>query len=134
MSRVGSKDTSVELSVRKELHAIGLRYRLHDKKLPGTPDLVFSKYNAVLFVNGCFWHGHNCRKGRLPASNVIFWKNKIKKNKKRDVSCSKRLRNLGFRVGTIWQCSIAGRAKTPLDTVGKKVKKWLVSGATCLEI
>ncbi len=84
MSRVRSRNTGLELKVRSLLHRLGYRYRLHRKDLPGTPDLVFPGRRSVIFVNGCFWHGHTCKRANLPASNREFWEKKIEKNKVRD--------------------------------------------------
>lgn len=105
MSRVKGKDTSPELAVRRKAHAMGLRFRLHRKDLPGTPDLVFPKHRAVVFVHGCFWHRHpGCRKAGMPKSRVAFWKDKFERNvqrARRDV-CA--LNNLGWSVTVIWEC------------------------------
>lgn len=104
MRSVRTQHTGPEMLVRKLAHAMGLRYRLHRKSLPGTPDLVFPKHRAVIFVNGCFWHGHSCAKGRLPKSRLDFWVPKIHHNRERDAESVKRLRADGWRVLTIWQC------------------------------
>jgi len=95
--------------VRRYLHKTGLRYRLHVRDLPGKPDLVFPKYKTVLFVHGCFWHGHddpNCKLARTPKSNVRFWKNKVKGNRKRDEQHCDKLQAMGWRVFEIWECQI----------------------------
>lgn|SRR5262249_6430584 len=104
MRSVRPRDTGPEMLVRKISHAMGLRYRLHQKHLPGTPDLVFPKHRAVIFVNGCFWHGHACAKGRLPKSRLDFWAPKIQHNRERDAESVRRLRSEGWRILTIWQC------------------------------
>lgn len=104
MSRVGTKDTAPELIVRKLLHAMGYRYRLHIKSLPGTPDIVFRKRRKLIFVHGCFWHGHHCKRGTLPKSNAEFWRAKIKKNQVRDLRNRHDLETLGWQVLVIWQC------------------------------
>lgn len=109
MSSIRSKDTGPELRVRSFLHRQGLRFKLHSKSLPGKPDLVFPKYKTVLFVNGCFWHGHtdrNCKLARLPKSNISFWKDKIERNAKRDKEQQAKLTALGWRVLVIWECEI----------------------------
>lgn len=106
MSRIRGKDTKPEILVRKYLFSQGLRYRKNDKKLPGHPDLVFPKYKTVVFINGCFWHGHNCGKFRLPKTNVEFWQNKIENNKRRDKRIIEALESEGWRVIVIWECSI----------------------------
>jgi len=109
MSLVKQKDTRPEMTVRRYLHNVGLRYRLHVKDLPGKPDLVFPKYKSVLFVHGCFWHGHNdpkCKLARTPKSNVKFWKDKIQGNHKRDQKHRKKLEAMGWRIFEIWECQI----------------------------
>ena len=105
MSGIGSKDTKPEIRVRKFLHANGFRFRLHRKDLPGKPDIVLPKLNTIIFVNGCFWHRHSCKKGRhLPKSNAAFWKDKLEKNKIRDRKNAKALRDSGWQVLIIWEC------------------------------
>jgi len=89
MKRVKRADTKPEVTLRKELHRLGLRYVIGDKRLPGTPDLVFPKYKAVVFVHGCFWHGHDCRQGRAPTSNTSYWASKLAANRARDARKSK---------------------------------------------
>lgn len=107
MSRVKSRDTSPERYVRQAVWAAGFRYRLHAKELPGTPDLVFPRYRTVVFVQGCFWHSHNCRKGqRRPATNREFWNRKLDDNVARDSTNHARLRESGWYVFLIWECSL----------------------------
>jgi len=106
MRTVKSANTKPEIIVRKFLFLKGLRYRLHDKKLPGTPDIKLSKYKCAIFINGCFWHGHECRKQLIPKSNVDFWEAKIAKNISRDENALKDLQKLGWKVITIWECEL----------------------------
>ncbi len=107
MSGIRGKDTKPELLVRKALHALGFRYRLHVKDLPGKPDLVFPKLRAVVFVNGCFWHRHlECKFAAVPKSNSEFWEQKLEANRKRDLLHGQQLRTLGWRVLTIWECEL----------------------------
>lgn len=106
MRRVRNKDTGPELAVRRALHAAGFRFRLHRKDLPGSPDIVLPRYNVAVFVHGCFWHGHNCRRGKLPQDNADFWTNKIDRNRARDATASEALIQAGWVVETIWQCEI----------------------------
>lgn len=107
MAAVRSKDTQPELLVRKYLWAHGIRYRLHLKSLPGTPDIVIPKLKIVIFVHGCFWHGHeSCSLGRLPKSHLDYWKEKIEKNKNRDRKSLKQLKEMGWRVIIIWNCQL----------------------------
>ena len=107
MAKIRSKNTTPEKKVRSILHRIGYRFRIHNQKLPGTPDIVLPKYKSVIFVHGCFWHGHNCKKGKLPSSNTDFWKEKISNNKSRDAKNSDLLVKLGWKVIIIWQCEIS---------------------------
>lgn len=107
MSAIKSNDTKPEMLVRKYLHGMGLRYGLHNKKLPGSPDIVLRKYKTVIFINGCFWHGHdNCRYYRLPKSNIEFWQTKINRNRERDKRDIEALRKRGWRVIVIWECEL----------------------------
>ena len=107
MSKIGGKNTKPEILVRKFLFSKGFRYRINVKTLPGKPDIVLPKYKTVIFINGCFWHGHNCKKGKLPSSNIDFWKEKISNNKSRDDKNSDLLVKLGWKVIIIWQCEIS---------------------------
>lgn len=107
MRRVRSKDTTPELTVRRALHNQGLRYRLHDSRLPGKPDLVLAKHRTVVFVHGCFWHWHGCKNSRMPHSNVDYWEGKIARNVERDTIHRATLEGSGWRVAVIWECGIA---------------------------
>lgn len=118
MSRVGQKNTGPELAVRRMLYAAGWRYRLHRKGLPGTPDIVFVSRRAALFVHGCFWHGHSCRLGRLPKSRREFWEAKIAANRERDTKKVLQLVDQGWRVMTIWQCSLKDQQRMLRDVEG----------------
>ena len=110
MSRVRSSDTRPEMTVRSALHALGFRYRLHQKDLPGTPDLVFRSRNKVVFVHGCFWHGHHCRLGQAASkSNVEFWADKIRRNVARDRRNITALRRQGWGVAVVWECELKKR-------------------------
>lgn len=123
MSRVGSKNTSPEIRVRRLAHAMGLRFRLHRKDLPGKPDLAFPKHRAVLFVHGCFWHRHpGCPKASTPKSRTEFWIAKFAANVSRDRRNEEALRAEGWRVFTIWECEVkseghirAALERIPLD-------------------
>lgn len=133
MSKVKGEDTKPEMKVRRYLHSKGFRYRLHQKSLPGSPDLVFKKYNAIIFVNGCFWHGHeNCKYAKLPKSRKSYWKNKISKNKKRDKKAINNLLNNSWRVLVIWSCSL--KNKKLLEKKLQLVEKWLINGNNYKEI
>lgn len=108
MARIRSKDTKPEIMLRKSLFAQGFRYRINYKKLPGKPDIVLPKYKTVIFVNGCFWHGHeNCKIAHIPKSNIAFWEKKISRNKERDIENSRKITQLGWKVIIIWECEIS---------------------------
>lgn len=100
------KDTGPELEVRRALFARGFRYRLHDRTLPGKPDMVLARYNTLVFVHGCFWHGHSCQRRPRAKSNTQFWKDKIEANKRRDLENRNRLLESGWRVLAIWECAV----------------------------
>ena len=104
MAAVRGKNTRPEIAVRRLLYGLGYRYRLHVANLPGRPDIVFRKRRCVVFINGCFWHGHDCPRGSAPASNVEFWQRKIEGNRERDQRVHRQLRKDGWRILTVWQC------------------------------
>ena len=105
MSRIGGKNTKPEIIVRRLLHSLGYRFRLHRKDLPGKPDIILPRWKAVIFVHGCFWHGHQgCKRATRPQTHVDFWKNKIEGNMKRDAANIEQLVKLGYRCLVIWQC------------------------------
>lgn len=118
MSLIRSKDTKPELVVRKAVWAAGFRYRLHGKNLPGRPDLVFPAFRTVVFIHGCYWHAHSCQKGRIPAQNSRFWREKFAANKTRDQRHAQRLRRQGWSVLTVWECSLS-TAKSRDAAIGK---------------
>ena len=112
MSQVRGKNTKPEKIVRSIIRKLGFRYRLHYKKLPGKPDLVFPSRKEVIFVHGCYWHRHTCRKGKsIPATNTEFWEQKLERNKERDKENRKELYKLGWDVLTIWECQIKNHEK-----------------------
>jgi DNA mismatch endonuclease, patch repair protein len=107
MQAVKNKDTTPELIVRRLLHSLGYRYRLHVKDLPGKPDLVFPARRKVIFVHGCFWHGHDCQRGaRIPKTNTAYWVEKVARNKRRDQDEIARLTDLRWQVLTVWECEM----------------------------
>jgi DNA mismatch endonuclease (patch repair protein) len=106
MSRIRGRNTTPELTVRSMLHRLGYRFRLHRKDLPGTPDIVFPSKRRVVFIDGCFWHGHQCHIGHLPSSNVRYWRDKIRKNQRRDAKTRNLLRAQGWQVLSVWECEV----------------------------
>jgi len=106
MSLITGRNTKPEISLRRGLHATGLRYRIHVGKLPGKPDIVFGPAKLIVFVNGCFWHGHTCPDGHIPKSNSEFWKEKICKNRIRDARNIRALRQSGWKVVVVWECRL----------------------------
>lgn len=117
MSRIRSADTKLELLVRRGLHARGLRYRLGGAGLPGRPDIVLPKHRVVVFVNGCFWHGHNCPLYRLPKTRPDFWADKIEKNRARDFRVMEELSLQGWRSLVVWECSLRGAKQEERESV-----------------
>lgn len=123
MSRIRSRDTKPELRVRRALHALGYRFRLHRRDLPGTPDIVLPKWRTVVFVHGCFWHSHGCSIGKLPKSRLEYWLPKLERNRNRhELACSK-LSAIGWEVITIWECDV--RSAVDLKS---KIKSLLETG------
>ncbi|MDT4822597.1 Very short patch repair protein [compost metagenome] len=120
MSRIRGKDTKPELALRKVLHRLGLRYRLHGAELPGKPDLVFPRYRTVVFVHGCFWHRHTgCNIATTPKSNTQFWLAKFEKNVARDARVVAQLEALGWRVIVVWECELSSTARA--QAIGERL-------------
>lgn len=110
MAAVKGKNTKPEITVRKLLHKLGYRFRLHRKDLPGRPDIVLPKYKTVIFIHGCFWHRHpNCKYASTPSTNTVFWEKKLEENVRRDREDVDKLEKLGWRVITIWSCELKNR-------------------------
>ncbi|TBB14195.1 DNA mismatch endonuclease Vsr [Rhizobium ruizarguesonis] len=121
MSRVRSEDTKPELRLRKVLHGLGYRYRLHNRELPGKPDLVFPKYRKVIFVHGCFWHRHpGCKKAALPVVNRTYWENKLTNNVRRDAVTIDQLESIGWAAMVVWECELKNQ-----DDVTHRVEHYL---------
>jgi len=134
MRGIRGKNTRPELAIRRALHARGFRFRLHDRKLPGAPDLVFPKFRAVLFVHGCFWHGHGCHMFRWPATRAEFWRAKISHNQEVDARAVAALDAGGWRVAEVWECALRGRQRQSIDDVAASLAHWLAGDAPRLEI
>lgn len=122
MSRIKGKDTKPEEMVRKYLFAQGFRYRKNDPKLPGKPDIVLPKYRIVIFVNGCFWHHHDCRYFVWPKNNVEFWKEKIDRNVERDSANVEKLNESGWHVITIWECQLKNSSEETLSDLANEIR------------
>ena len=134
MASIKGKNTNPELAIRSALHQRGYRFRLHRRDLPGRPDIVLPKYKAVMFVNGCFWHGHFCHLFKWPKTRESFWRGKILSNKKRDKKNIEELVQKGWRVCVIWECSIRKRSEMEFDEVVNSIASWLGSKASMTEI
>lgn len=132
MSSVRSKNTQPEIRVRRLLHGRGFRFRLHVDRLPGKPDIVLSKYRAVVQINGCFWHGHDCALFQWPSSRREFWVEKIRKNQKRDDENFLLLKQAGWRIATIWECAMRGAARVGDEKLADALAAWLTG--PCSEI
>ncbi|WP_295521752.1 very short patch repair endonuclease [uncultured Pseudacidovorax sp.] len=129
MSRIKGKDTKPEMLIRRGLHARGLRYRLHDRSLPGRPDLVFPKHHTAVFIHGCFWHAHGCALSKLPATRQDFWQTKLAANATRDQRAVDALLAEGWRVLVIWECALRGSGRLPEDGVLDSATHFVRNGA-----
>jgi DNA mismatch endonuclease (patch repair protein) len=134
MSAIKTKNTKPEIWIRKRLHAKGFRYRLNVRELPGKPDIVLPKYKAVIFVNGCFWHMHDCPLFVLPKSRTSWWKEKLTKNKQRDQNNINKLQEQNWRVVVIWECAIRGKNRLDGDSLISEVTDWIHSSVDTKEI
>jgi len=123
MSRIRSKNTKPEMTVRRLIFSMGYRYRLHSRQLPGKPDLVFAGRNKVIFVHGCFWHAHSCNRGFKPKTNVEFWQKKLQTNQLRDERAVKELHAAGWKCLTIWECEVGD-----VERLAHRVKAFLEGG------
>lgn len=135
MSGIRGKDTRPEIFVRRGLHAAGLRFRLHVKTIPGKPDIVLPKHKALVLVQGCFWHGHQCRYFKAPATNTMFWEEKIRSNKQRDSRHLTQQLHEGWRCLIVWECAIrqSQRRHSELDVVALAIN-WISEGGALAEI
>jgi len=125
MSGIRGKNTKPELLIRNHLHRLGFRYRLHNAQLPGKPDMVFPKYRAVIYINGCFWHQHHCHLFKWPSTRKEFWRKKISSNKQRDARNIKDCSESGWKVLVVWECAIKGKTRRPVSEVVHTVANWL---------
>lgn len=127
MAAIRGKDTKPELLVRSLLHRAGFRFRLHASELPGRPDIVLPKHGAVIQVHGCFWHGHDCPRFKMPKTRRRFWSDKIGTNRKRDQKNKLELIELGWRVAVVWECALAGKSTTAQQRVSRRLVRWILS-------
>ena len=128
MSHIHGRDTKPEMLIRRELHARGLRYRLHDRALPGCPDLVFSRYRTVVFIHGCFWHMHGCPLSKLPATRPDFWLKKLEGNVKRDKNVLNALQADQWHVLVIWECALRGPGRQHLVEMLNSIESYIRAG------
>lgn len=134
MSGIRGKNTKPELMIRSALHRAGYRFRLHTKDLPGKPDLVLPKYRAVIFVNGCFWHGHDCHLFKWPGTRKDFWRAKITRNRTIDSRAIETLQQQEWRVLTVWECTLKGKERLDIERIVDEITGWLYSDDTFHEI
>ena len=127
MSRIRATDTKPELLIRRGLHRRGFRFRLHCKNLPGKPDLVLRKYNAAVFIHGCFWHCHECSLFKWPKRRHDYWRDKLQTNVRRDARVAQELSKSGWRILHIWECSLKGSHRIGIDDVLDRAAEWLQS-------
>lgn len=134
MAAIKGSHTKPELLVRRALHAAGLRYRLHAKNLPGKPDMVFPRHRAVVFVNGCFWHQHDCHLFRWPATREEFWRDKIRRNVRNDAKAIESLRDSDWRVAIVWECALKGRMRLDENEAMHRLAAWVRSDSETMTI
>lgn len=130
MRAIRNKDTDPEMQLRRLLFARGFRFRLHVRSLPGSPDIVLPKYQVAIFVHGCFWHGHDCHLFKVPATRTEFWMQKIQSNRDRDLRDVPKLLAAGWRVLTIWECSLKGKQRRATTDVIDEVETWILKPDT----
>lgn len=134
MAGIRGRDTRLEVRIRTALHALGFRYRLHDRHIPGKPDIVLPRFRAVVFIHGCFWHGHDCALFRMPASRTEFWKAKIGSNRERDSRVRRAIAELGWRQLVIWECAVRGRNRLEIAEAASRAAVWIRGDAPSGEI
>ena len=134
MAGIRGKNTKPELLLRSGLHRLGFRFQLHRRDLPGRPDLTFPRWHAVLFIHGCFWHGHDCHLFKWPKSRSDFWRQKIIGNQRRDRAAFDELRRTGWRVAEVWECALKGRQRLLYVDVLCKIAVWLATDEPMIEL
>lgn len=134
MAGIRGTDTKPELAIRGHLHHAGFRFRLHVRTLPGRPDIVLPKHNAIVLVNGCFWHGHNCPSYKIPSTHHEFWKEKIRQNRVRDRRNLRAHMEFGWRVAMVWECALKGPGRMDEDVLIRKLARWIPSRSSSLTL
>lgn len=134
MASIRGRNTKPELTVRKGLHALGFRYSLHSSRFPGRPDIVLAKHNAVVFIHGCYWHGHRCGAAKLPSSNESYWHPKIERTRMRDAKNASAVESAGWRSLTIWECALRGKSALGPERVIEMAAQWIMAGTSSSEI
>ena len=134
MSGIRGKNTNPEIIIRKGLHRLGFRFRLHSDRVPGKPDLVLPRYKAAVFVHGCFWHGHCCHLFKMPSTRPEFWRAKIARNIERDREVRTALQQQGWRRLVIWECALKGKWRLDRDALLMRAAEWIRSGVAEAEI
>ncbi len=134
MSGIRGKNTTPEMVVRSGLHRLGFRFRLHDRSLPGRPDVVLPRWRAAILIHGCFWHGHDCSLFKWPGTRVDFWRTKIEGNRSRDAAAVVALDAAGWRVLEIWECAMKGPDRIGTEKTTTMAADWIRSGEAKREI
>lgn len=134
MTGIRGKDTKPEMAIRKGLHRLGFRFLLHDRRFLGKPDLLFPKWRAAIFVNGCFWHGHDCHLFKWPANREQFWRDKIARNQENDARAAAALLEADWRVGLVWECALKGKTRLKESEILRKLADWIRSDNETLMI
>lgn len=134
MAAIRSKNTKPEILIRRGLHTRGFRFRLHDRKLPGTPDMVLRRFNALIDIRSCFFHWHDCSQFRMPSQRKDFWKAKIERNRQRDQENLAAQQAAGWRVAIVWECSLRGPSRIGTDAVIDTLSEWLSSTGMFIEL
>lgn len=128
MAGIRGRDTRPEITLRRGLHALGFRYVLHDRRLPGRPDIVLPRWRAAIMANGCFWHGHDCELFRWPVTRRDFWQVKITRNQSRDADVAARIGEAGWRLLVVWECALKGPGRLGADATVRAAAEWLRAG------
>src|SRR5690348_13221169 len=134
MAAIRGRDTAIERAIRKALHARGFRFRVDERRLPGRPDIVLPRWKAVILVHGCFWHAHDCGLCRIPSTRPDFWRDKLAGNSKRDERNRLHLLEGGWRVATVWECSLRGRGQQAVEAVADELGEWLRGRSPLVDI